>query len=125
MNTYRLLKDIDNPEYDKRCNYGHRKLPAYKAGTFFEGRKASRDDDGSFDPAHIFSPEWRFLTGDIAALIIGNSEPAEPSNWHEVATSNGGHHHFADDVLEQLIKDGLVTLEQVKVSLDKCLENCG
>jgi hypothetical protein len=123
MKTYRLLKDIDNPEYDRRCSYGYRQYEFFKAGTFFEGRSAHLDANQRFNAAYARSKAWSSLHGDVAALVIGNSEEAEPTNWHEVATLDGGHHHFADEVLEQLLKDGIVTLEQVKDALSKCLSD--
>lgn len=124
MNTsYRLLKDVANPEHDKRCTSGYKKFPTLKAGTFFEGRRATVDADGLFDPAFVYCPQWRTIGGDLAALIIGNSEPAEPTNWDEIAIAAGGYHHFADDVLDRLIKEGAVTLEQVKQALHEILES--
>jgi len=121
MKTYRLLKDIANPEYDRRCSYGYRQFEFFKAGTFFEGRLAHLDANHRFEADYARCKAWSSLHGDVAALVISNSEEAEPTNWHEVATLDGGFHHFADEVLEQLLKDGNVTLQQVKDALTKCL----
>ena len=120
MKTYRLLKDIDNPEYDRRCSYGYRQYEFFKAGTFFEGHPARKDADG-FEVDYARCKAWSSLHGDVAALVIGNSEETEPTNWHEVATLDGGYHHFADEVLEELLQVGDVTLDQVKNALTKCL----
>jgi len=121
MKTYKLLKDIENPQHDKRCNYGHKQYKIFKAGTFFEGRTANLNNDRDFSPAYVHCYEWRHLSGDIAALIIGNSIEAEPKNWHEIATIDGGYHHFASDVIEQLLNGGDVSLDQVKNALTTCL----
>jgi len=121
MKTYRLLKDIDNPEHDKRCAYGYRQYDVFKAGTFFEGYPAHLDVNQRFNSAYVRSKEWSHLGGDVAALIIGNSQETEPTTWHEIATLDGGYHHFSDEVIEQLLKHGDVTLDQVKIALAKCL----
>ena len=121
MKTYKLLKDIENPQHDKRCSYGHKKYETFKAGTFFEGMSANLDNDRDFSPAYIQCYEWRHLSGDTAVLIIGNSVEAEPKNWHEIATIGGGYHHFSSDVIEQLLKVGAVSLDKVKNALAACL----
>jgi hypothetical protein len=121
MKTYRLLKDIDNPEYDRRCSYGYRQYEFFKAGTFFEGHPARLDNNQRFEAAYARSKAWSSLHGDVAALVIGNSEEAKPTNWREIATLDGGYHHFSNEVIEQLIDSGDVTLDQVKNALTKCL----
>ena len=121
--TYKLLKDVENPEYDKRCKYGYKQHQTFKAGIFFEGRPASLDDKQRFEPAFAYCKEWRHLYGDLAALIIGSSVEAEPTNWHELATALGGYHHHAGDVLEQLLKDKIISMEQAKDALTKSLED--
>lgn len=123
MKTYRLLKDIDNPDHDKRNKYDYRQYEVLKGGTFFEGHPAHLDSNNRFEPAYVRSKAWRGVHGDVAALIIGNSIEADPTNWHEIATVDGGYHHFADEVLEQLLSGGDVTLDQVKNALAKCLED--
>ena len=123
MKTYRLLKDIDNPEYDRRCSYGYRQYEFFKAGTFFEGHPSRLDNNQRFEAAYARCKAWSSLHGDVAALVIGNSEETEPTNWHEVATLDGGYHHFSHEVIEQLLQDGDVTLDQVKSALTKCLSD--
>jgi hypothetical protein len=123
MQAYRLLKDIENPHHDKRCTYGYKQYEVLKGGTFFEGRSAHLDANQRFNAAYARSKAWSSLHGDVAALVIGNSEEAEPTNWHEIATLDGGYHHFADEVLEQLLQVGDVTLDQVKNALTKCLSD--
>jgi hypothetical protein len=122
MKTYRLLKDIANPDHDKRVKHGYQQYETFKAGTFFEGMPASLDKDNRFEPAYVYCKEWRHLSSDTAALIIGNSIEAEPSNWHEIATALGGYHHLGGDVIEKLLKDGIVTIEQVKNALSKVIQ---
>jgi hypothetical protein len=119
--SYKLLKDIDNPQFDRRSKYGHRQFERFKADTFFEGSPACLDDKRGFTAAFARCKDWATLQGDLAALIIGNSVEAEPSNWHEIATLDGGNHHWAEEVIETLLSDGVVNLEQVKTALKKCL----
>ena len=123
MQAYRLLKDVENPHHDKRCTYGYKQYEVLKGGTFFEGRSAFVDSNNRFTAAYATCKAWSHIEGDVAALVIGNSVQTEPSNWHEVATLNGGYHHFANDVLEQLLSNGDVTLDQVKNALAKCLSD--
>jgi hypothetical protein len=106
MKTYKLLKDIHNPDHDKRRAYGYQKLNTFKAGTFFEGKPVSVEEHAWRAMAFISCKEWGHVNGDLAALLIGSSVETEPNNWHEIATTNGGCHHMADDVLENLIREG-------------------
>lgn len=122
MKTYKLLKDIENPEHDKRCNYGYRQYDVFKAGTFFEGHPAYLGENNRFEPAYARCKAWSHMSGDIAALVVGNSAETEPSNWNEIATLDGGFHHFANEVIEQLLRVGDVSLEQVKAALAECLK---
>lgn len=121
MKTYRLLKDIKNPDHDKRNKYDYRQFEVLKGGTFFEGHPAHIDGDNRYEGAYVRSKAWRSVHGDVAALIIGNSVEADPTNWHEIATVDGGYHHFADDVIERLISNGDVTLKQIQYALAQCL----
>lgn len=122
MKTYRLIKDIANPDHDRRCKHGYQQYETFKAGTFFEGRPASLDKDNLFDPAFVYCKEWRHLSGDTAALIIGSSIEAEPTDWHEIATALGGYHHLSGDVIEKLLKDGIVNIKQIKDTLSKVIQ---
>jgi hypothetical protein len=121
MQAYRLLKDIENPHHDKRCTYGYKQYEVLKGGTFFEGRPAFVDSNNRFTAAYATCKAWSSIEGDTAALIIGNSVLTEPATWGELATLGGGYHHWANEVLEQLLKDKTVTLEQLKAALNDCL----
>jgi len=121
MKTYKLLKDIHNPDHDKRRAYGYQKLNTFKAGTFFEGKPVSVEEHAWRSMAFISCKEWGHVGGDLAALLIGISVETEPNNWHEIATTNGGCHHMADDVLENLIREGVVTIGQVRAALNNSL----
>ena len=121
MKTYKLLKDIHNPDHDKRRAYGYQKHSTFKAGTFFEGKPVSVDAHAWRGAAFISCKEWGHIGGDLAALLIGSSVESEPNNWHEIATTNGGCHLMADDVLENLIREGVVTLGQVRAALNNSL----
>jgi hypothetical protein len=121
MKTYRLLKDIQNPDHDKRCSYGYKKTPTFKAGTFFEGKPVSIEENAWRSAAFLSCKDWGHVNGDLAALLIGSSTESDPTNWHELAVIDGGCHHMADDVLENLIKNGILTIDQVTSALTSCL----
>jgi hypothetical protein len=121
MKTYRLLKDIKNPDHDKRCAYGYKRHTTFKAGTFFEGKPLTTEEQVWRGSAFISCKEWGHIGGDLASLLIGSSTESQAINWHEIATSDGGCHHMADDVLENLIREGVLTINQVKLALNNCL----
>jgi hypothetical protein len=50
-------------------------------------------------------------------LILGNSEETQARTWHELATLDGGWHHLASDMLEALIKSGVVSIDQLAAVL--------
>ena len=121
MKTYRLIKDIQNPDHDKRCAYGYKRHMTFKAGTFFEAKPLSVEENAWRSAAFLTCKEWGHISVDIASLLIGSSTESAPNNWKEIATSDGGCHHMADDVLENLIANGILSVEQVKAALTSCL----
>lgn len=123
MKTYRLLKDVANPEHDKRCKYGFKQYPIFKAGILFEGRPISVDSETSrVDPAYVCNSDWH-IQGDIAALLIGNAIESEPNTWTEIAIIGGTWNHMAGDVIQVMLDNGIVSIDQVKAALNQSINN--
>ena len=121
MKTYRLSINLTNPVYDKRCGTGVKSVPMIKAGTLFEGMPTHINSaNGGVTPAYVRCKDW-WAQGEVAALVIGNSFESAPKTWREIAICDGDWSHFADEVLDRLLVDELVTVDQVKDTLNKCL----
>jgi hypothetical protein len=121
MKTYRLSINLTNPVYDKRCGTGVKSVPMIKAGTLFEGMPTYVNSaNGGVTPAYVRCKDW-YAQGEVAALVIGNSFESAPETWREIAICDGDWSHFADEVLDQLLADELVTVDQVRNTLNKCL----
>lgn len=123
MKTYRLSKDIANPEYDKRCKYGIKQYATFKAGTFFEGKPINVPADYlRVEAAYACNKDWH-IQGDTAALLIDNSVESEPNTWDEIAIIGGAWHHMAGDVVQAMLDNGIVSIDQVKAALNQSISN--
>ena len=114
---YTLKTTIVNPDYDKRFRYGQRSIPEFKAGKTFVVWKTDVSYLGS--TIDMGGPS---IDGKTAEEIIAHSEPVQPKTWHDVALVCGGYFSCADDTIDQLIKTGIVTPEQVVRALNTFLE---
>ena len=129
MDTYKLLADIPNPEFDGRCRYGFKSVKTFIQGTVFQGHTTRRDDTKeigstdwimSFEPAYACHRNWHF-SGTLAETLIANAQLCAPTTWQDLALVEGGFEHFAGDVLEELLATGVLSIDQIKNALTDCL----
>jgi len=113
---YQLKTTVTNPDYDKRCKYGYRAVAEWEIGRNF-----------TFYPAHDMSPAMadfggHNVQGEIAKLLLSHSEPVQANTWADISKVCGGYYHCADDTINQLLKTGIVTPEQVVKALNDFLD---
>lgn len=128
--TFVLTADVPNPHLDKRCRYGLKSAPVFKAGSKFTVTYYTADDDLAKrfpqligTPKHICLHDLRF--GDLleekwlrdALLPVAVEATEAPKNLNEIQKTYGdiarGEH-----IINQLLKAGVITVEQVVEASD-------
>jgi hypothetical protein len=115
MELRRTTSVLKNPSYDGRARYGDKAIKHYAAGTMFEVRRSERYD--FINGARVLLPDGKHLwvsTPEVAQLFEQHSEPAAPRTVFEVMFACDLPTNCSDDVLCQLFKDSVITLEQIR-----------
>jgi hypothetical protein len=112
---YKLATHVKNPDFDKRRAHGYRALPAFDQGTTFAVYEADERSPTMIDlgTCHI--------SGKLADLLVSQAHPVEPTTWHDIGLTCGGYGNCASDVIDQLLRSGAVTPQQVTQALNQFL----
>lgn len=113
-----LTRDVPNPIHDKRCRYGERGIDVFKAGTVLQFR------ENRFGEKYVTSPSMPMLRHQLHELLAPLCEPYKPKTFADLATIRGfSASVIADDVLEELIRRGAVSLDVANDALDAILKD--
>ena len=115
---YKLTSTIKNPLYDKRCKYGERSIEYFTEGKTFVVWTSKIDSHGD-----CVDFGGRSIQGKLARDIIANSEPVQARTWHDIGMACGGYQNCADEVIDRLLSDGILSAEQVAKALNDFLES--
>ena len=115
---YQLKTTIANPDHDKRRRYGQEAIAEFKAGDKFVIWQREHTYLGA--SVDFGGPS---ISGILAGEIISNCEPVQPTTWLDIALVCGGYQSCADDTINQLLKTGVVTADQVAKALNDFLAN--
>lgn len=111
---FRELKvSVENPAYDRRRKHGSDAVETFKAGTRFLLHFYGPNDGvlaGLPHSAQLVKPDVWVDSGQLVKLFFASSVPVEPSSFADLKLIN---QVDAEETLTQLLKDGVVTAQQV------------
>lgn len=115
-NLRRLVCDVKNPGFDRRCRYGVNAVKILKEGTRLY--EFTRKDEDRFSPGSVYWYKGEHsdsvnTSHGFGALLIENSVVCEPETWRERVRMAVGANVHAEWIIDQLITSGIVTPEQV------------
>jgi hypothetical protein len=119
---YRLKADVANPRADKRVRWRFWQLPAWKAGQVFVVESELVDVGVAITCIRAIG-NYQALAitqrnDDVLALIVPHLEPVERTLAHILLEARESPERVRpEDVLEQLVLDGAISLETITVAI--------
>lgn len=112
-----LTRDVPNPGYDRRCRYGAAAMQTFPSGMVFEYYPPTTEvfPNGNVwvEPPSVYLKNVSGPIKNISDIILA-SEPYTAATFSDIVFSRGcsSAPTWALDVLEAMLRDGVVTNEQ-------------
>lgn len=110
----RLVRNVPNPRFDRRCKYGTEAVETFKAGWLVwipKSEQAGSVHRIGLHGQHSYSiawPEWQAIL-DASETMDGPANAAEALELYAGLDTSWG-----TMVLDRMLKAGVVTMEQIK-----------